>query len=118
MDDLAKLAYSKLARFQIALAVLIFASGVVARLLARLAGLEPVRRLLRRDHALFPARMIRALIARRMQAGPGAEREPRQKLILTFASHLHDRDLRRVRARPRTRLVVGADLRSCSSARR
>jgi protein-S-isoprenylcysteine O-methyltransferase Ste14 len=85
MDDLAKLAYSKLARFQIVLAAVIFApawsltywQGWLVWSLFGVCCVAFTHYFLKHD---------RALIARRMHAGPGAEREPRQKLILTFAS--------------------------------
>jgi protein-S-isoprenylcysteine O-methyltransferase Ste14 len=87
MDDLARTAYSKLARFQIALAVVIFApawslaywQGWLAWSLFLVCCVAITRYFLQHD---------RALIRRRMEAGPAAEREPRQKLILSFASVL------------------------------
>ena len=85
MDDLTRLAYSKLAKFQVALAVPIFApawslaywQGWLVWSLFGVCCVATTHYFLKHD---------RALIARRMHAGPGAEREPRQKLILTFAS--------------------------------
>lgn len=87
MDDLAKTAYRKLARFQIALALVIFLpawsltwwQGWVVWSLFGFCCVAITHYFLAHD---------RALIARRMHAGPTAEREPRQKLILTFASVL------------------------------
>jgi protein-S-isoprenylcysteine O-methyltransferase Ste14 len=87
MDDLARTAYRKLAKFQIALAVVIFApawslaywQGWITWALFLLCCVAITHYFLRHD---------RALIVRRMAAGPAAEREPRQRLILTFASAL------------------------------
>jgi protein-S-isoprenylcysteine O-methyltransferase Ste14 len=87
MDDLAKRAYAKLARFQIALGVLIFLpawslgywQGWLVWGLFLICCVAITQYFLSRDPAL---------IIRRMKAGPAAEREPRQKLILTFASVL------------------------------
>src|SRR4051812_45898806 len=84
-DDLAKRAFGGFARFQIALALMIFLpawslaywQGWTYWLLFGASCVVITLYFLRHD---------RALIARRMQAGPGAETEPRQKLILTFAS--------------------------------
>ena len=53
MDDLAKLAYSKLARFQIMLAVPIFAPAWSLAYWQGWLVWSAVRRLLRRVHALF-----------------------------------------------------------------
>ena len=85
MDDLAKLAYSKLARFQVALGAVIFLpawsliywQGWLTWGLFMICCVAITWYFLKHD---------RALIVRRMHAGPAAEREPRQKLILTFAS--------------------------------
>ena len=85
MDDLAKRALTGLARFQIALALMIFLpawsprywQGWIYWLLFGASCAFITLYFLRHD---------RALIARRMQAGPAAETEPRQKLILTVAS--------------------------------
>jgi protein-S-isoprenylcysteine O-methyltransferase Ste14 len=87
VDDLAKTAYAKLAKFQVALAVVIFApawslaywQGWLTWGLFLFCCVAITHYFLRHD---------RALIVRRMEAGPAAEREPRQKLILTFASVL------------------------------
>lgn len=84
-EDLAKRALAGLARFQIALALMIFLpawslaywQGWLYWVLFGAACLTITLYFLRHD---------RGLIERRMQAGPGAETEPRQKLILTFAS--------------------------------
>jgi protein-S-isoprenylcysteine O-methyltransferase Ste14 len=84
-DDLAKRAFAGFARFQIALALMIllpawslaYWQGWLYWLLFGAACVIITLYFLRHD---------RALIERRMQAGPGAETEPRQKLILTFAS--------------------------------
>jgi protein-S-isoprenylcysteine O-methyltransferase Ste14 len=85
MDDLAKRALTGLARFQIALALMIFLPAWSPRywqgwLYWLLFGASCVL------ITLYFLRHDRALIARRMQAGPAAETEPRQKLILTIAS--------------------------------
>jgi len=85
MDDLAKRALTGLARFQIALALMIvlpawsltYWQGWLYWLLFGASCVLITLYFLRHD---------RALIERRMQAGPAAETEPRQKLILTFAS--------------------------------
>ena len=85
MDDLARLAYSKLAKFQVTLALLIFVpawslaywQGWLVWALFGVCCVGFTHYFLQHD---------RALIARRMHSGPGAEREPRQKLIQTFAS--------------------------------
>ena len=84
-NDLAKRALAGLARFQIALALMIFLPAWSARywqgwLYWLLFGASCVL------ITLYFLRHDRALIARRMQAGPAAETEPRQKLILTVAS--------------------------------
>ena len=87
MDDLAKRAYARLARFQVTLAVLIFLpawslgywQGWAVWTLFAICCVVMTQYFLVHD---------RALIVRRMHAGPGAEREPRQKLIQTFASVL------------------------------
>src|ERR1700754_121748 len=87
MDDLARLAYSKLARFQIALALLIFLpawslaywQGWLVWSLFLVCCVAITRYFLQHD---------RALIARRMNAGPMAEHEPRQKLIQTVTAVL------------------------------
>jgi protein-S-isoprenylcysteine O-methyltransferase Ste14 len=84
-DDLAKRAFSGFAKFQIALALMIFLPAWSLRywqgwLYWLLFGASCV------VITLYFLRHDRALIERRMQAGPGAETEPRQKLILTFAS--------------------------------
>jgi protein-S-isoprenylcysteine O-methyltransferase Ste14 len=84
-DDLAKRAFSGFVKFQIALALMIFLpvwslaywQGWLYWLLFGASCVVITLYFLRHD---------RALIERRMQAGPGAETEPRQKLILTFAS--------------------------------
>jgi protein-S-isoprenylcysteine O-methyltransferase Ste14 len=85
MDDLARKAFAGLARFQIALGLMIFLpawslrywQGWLYWLVFGAACVMITAYFLAHD---------RALIARRMQAGPTAETEPRQKLILTFAS--------------------------------
>jgi len=85
MNDLAKRAFGGLARFQLALAAMIFLpawslaywQGLVYWLLFGVLCAATTLYFLRHD---------RALIERRMHAGPGAETEPRQKLILTIAS--------------------------------
>jgi protein-S-isoprenylcysteine O-methyltransferase Ste14 len=84
-DDLTKRAFAGFARFQIALALMIFLpawslhywQGWLYWLLFGAACVLITLYFLRHD---------RALIERRMQAGPGAETEPKQKLILKFAS--------------------------------
>jgi protein-S-isoprenylcysteine O-methyltransferase Ste14 len=85
MDDLAKRAFAGFARFQIALALMIFLPAWSPRywqgwLYWLLFGGSCVL------ITLYFLRHDRALIERRMQAGPGAETEPKQKLILKFAS--------------------------------
>lgn len=85
MDDLAKRALTGLARFQIALALMIFLPAWSPRywqgwLYWLLFGASCAL------ITLYFLRHDRALIERRMQAGPAAETEPRQKLILTVAS--------------------------------
>jgi protein-S-isoprenylcysteine O-methyltransferase Ste14 len=85
MDDLTKKVFAGLARFQVALGLMIFLpawsltywQGWLYWLLFGALCVAVTLYFLRHD---------RELIARRMQAGPGAETEPRQKLILTFAS--------------------------------
>jgi protein-S-isoprenylcysteine O-methyltransferase Ste14 len=85
MDDLAKRALTGFARFQIALALMIilpawtltYWQGWLYWLLFGASCIAITLYFLRHD---------RALIERRMQAGPTAETEPRQKLILTVAS--------------------------------
>jgi protein-S-isoprenylcysteine O-methyltransferase Ste14 len=84
-DDLTKRAFAGFARFQIALALMIFLpawslaywQGWLYWLLFGASCVVITLYFLRHD---------RALIERRMQAGPGAETEPKQKLILKFAS--------------------------------
>jgi protein-S-isoprenylcysteine O-methyltransferase Ste14 len=84
-DDLTKRAFAGFARFQIALALMIFLpawslhywQGWLYWLVFGAACVIITLYFLRHD---------RALIERRMQAGPGAETEPKQKLILKFAS--------------------------------
>src|SRR3954466_9335392 len=85
MDDLTKRALLGLAKFQLFLALVIFLpawsprywQGWLYWLIFGLACLVL---------SLYFARHDPALVARRMQAGPKAEKEPRQKLILTCAS--------------------------------
>ena len=85
MDDLKRRALGALARFQIALALIIFLpawslnywQGLVYWLLFGAACLLITLYFLRHDPAL---------VERRMNAGPGAETEPRQKLIMSAAS--------------------------------
>src|SRR4051812_17061279 len=85
MDDLAKRALLGLAKFQLFLALVIFLpvwslrywQGWLYWVISGLACLAL---------GLYFARHDPALVARRMQAGPKAEKEPRQKLILTCAS--------------------------------
>jgi protein-S-isoprenylcysteine O-methyltransferase Ste14 len=85
MDDLAKRSLSGLAKFQIALAAMIFLpawslaywQGLLYWLLFGASCLALSLYFLRHDPAL---------VARRMQAGPAAESEPQQKIIMTFAS--------------------------------
>ena len=87
MDELKRRAFAGLARFQIALALLLFLSawsptwwqGWLYWLLFGAACLVLTLYFLRHDPAL---------IARRLNAGPAAEPEPRQKLILGIASIL------------------------------
>jgi len=87
MDDLAKLAYTKLAKFQITLALLIFVpawsltywQGWLTWSLFLICCVATTQYFLKHD---------RALVVRRMNAGPAAEREPRQKLIQSFGSVL------------------------------
>ena len=82
MDDLGKRAFIGLLRFQIALAVMIFLpawslnywQGWLYWLLFG-ASLVVI--------TLYFLRYEPSLVERRMQAGPAAEREPRQKLIQT-----------------------------------
>jgi protein-S-isoprenylcysteine O-methyltransferase Ste14 len=84
MDDLKRRALIGLARFQIALALIIFLpawslaywQGLLYWLVFGAALLVIALYFLRHDPAL---------VARRMDAGPGAESEPRQKLIMWFA---------------------------------
>ena len=87
MDDLARRAYTKLTRFQITLAVLIF---LPAWSLAYWQGWLVWALFLVCCVAITQYFLVhdRALIERRMDSGPGAEREPRQKLIQTFSSLL------------------------------
>src|SRR3954453_1335116 len=85
MDDLTKRVLLGLAKFQLFLALVIFLPAwserywqgclywLVFGLLCLVLG-------------LYFTRHDPALVARRMQAGPKAEKEPRQKLILTCAS--------------------------------
>jgi len=85
MDDLTKRALLGLAKFQLLLAPVIFLpvwslrywQGWLYWVIFGLACLAL---------GLYFARHDPALVARRMQAGPKAEKEPRQKLILTCAS--------------------------------
>ena len=85
MDDLSKRALKSLARFQIALALIIFTPawsltywrGWLYWFLFGAACFALTVYFLRRDPAL---------IERRMKAGPGAEKEPRQRMIMTAAS--------------------------------
>jgi hypothetical protein len=84
MNDLARRALTGLARFQIALAVMLFLpawsltywQGWLYWLLfgASMAAIT-----------LYFLSYEPSLVARRMRAGPAAEKEPRQKLIQTFA---------------------------------
>jgi protein-S-isoprenylcysteine O-methyltransferase Ste14 len=84
MSDLGRRALMGLARFQIALAVMIllpawslaYWQGWLYWLLFGACLVTITLYFLRHDPSL---------VARRMRAGPTAEREPRQKLILTFA---------------------------------
>ena len=85
MDDLGRRSLTGLAKFQIALAAMIFLpawsltywQGLIYWVLFGAACLVLSLYFLRHDPAL---------VARRMRAGPGAESEPRQKIIMTFAS--------------------------------
>lgn len=85
MDDLTRRALGGLAKFQVFLALLIFLpawsltywQGLLYWLLF---GVECVA------ITLYFLRHDRALVERRMHAGPGAEKEARQKLILWIAS--------------------------------
>jgi protein-S-isoprenylcysteine O-methyltransferase Ste14 len=85
MDDLAWRALTGLLKFQIALALLIFGPALTLNfwqgwlywclmLVISLAG------------SLYFLKADPALVARRLNAGPTAEREPRQKLIQSVAS--------------------------------
>ena len=84
MDNLARRAVTGLIQFQVALAAIIFLpawsltywQGLIYWLLFGAWCVVTTVYFLRHD---------RPLIERRMQAGPGAEREPRQKLIMTIA---------------------------------
>jgi protein-S-isoprenylcysteine O-methyltransferase Ste14 len=85
MDDLSKRALTGLARFQVALALIIFLpawsltywQGWLYWFLFGAACFALTLYFLRHDPSL---------VERRMKAGPGAETEPRQKLIMTVAS--------------------------------
>jgi protein-S-isoprenylcysteine O-methyltransferase Ste14 len=85
MDDLTRRALTGLARFQIALAAMIFLpawsltywQGWLYWFLFGAACTGTTLYFVRNDPAL---------VARRMEAGPTAEREPTQKIILWFAS--------------------------------
>src|SRR3954466_15949235 len=85
MDDLTKLTLAGLAKFQLFLALVIFLpawslrywQGWLYWLIFGLACLVLGLHFVRHDPAL---------VARRIKAGPKAEKEPRQKLILTCAS--------------------------------
>jgi protein-S-isoprenylcysteine O-methyltransferase Ste14 len=85
MDNLSKRALKGLARFQVALALFIFLpawsltywQGWLYWFLFGAACLVITLYFLRHDPSL---------VERRMKAGPGAESEPRQKLIMTVAS--------------------------------
>jgi len=85
MDDLFKRALKGLARFQIALAMIIFLpawslaywQGWLYWMLFGAACFALTLYFLRHDPSL---------VERRMKAGPRAESEPRQKLIMTIAS--------------------------------
>lgn len=85
MDDLAKRSLTALAQFQLALALMIFLpawsltywQGLVYWLFFGAACLALSLYFLRHD---------RALVERRMHAGPMAETDPTQKIIMTFAS--------------------------------
>ena len=85
MDDLTRRMFAGLAKFQLFLALVIFLSAwslrywqgwlywLIFGLLCFVLG-------------FYFARNDPALVARRMEAGPKAEKEPRQKLILACAS--------------------------------
>jgi protein-S-isoprenylcysteine O-methyltransferase Ste14 len=84
MDDLRRRALIGLARFQVALALIIFLpawslywQGLLYWLLFGAACLAIT---------LYFLRHTPMLVERRMSAGPGAEREPRQKMIMSLAS--------------------------------
>ncbi|MGB9365216.1 MAG: isoprenylcysteine carboxylmethyltransferase family protein [Xanthobacteraceae bacterium] len=85
MDDLSTRALKGLARFQVALALIIFLpawsltywQGWLYWFLFGTACFALTLYFLRHDPSL---------VERRMNAGPGAETEPRQKLIMTVAS--------------------------------
>jgi protein-S-isoprenylcysteine O-methyltransferase Ste14 len=85
MDDLTRRALAGLARFQVALAAIIFVpawsltywQGLVYWLLFGAACLAIT---------LYFLRHAPMLVERRMSAGPGAESEPRQKTIMSLAS--------------------------------
>jgi protein-S-isoprenylcysteine O-methyltransferase Ste14 len=84
MDDLARRAFTGLARFQIALAVMLFLPAWSLAywqgwLYWCLFGASLV------IITLYFLRREPSLVERRMRAGPAAEKEPRQKLIQTFA---------------------------------
>jgi protein-S-isoprenylcysteine O-methyltransferase Ste14 len=84
MDDLARRAFTGLARFQIALAVMLFLPAWSLTywqgwLYWCLFGASLV------IITLYFLRHEPSLVERRMRAGPAAEKEPRQKLIQTFA---------------------------------
>jgi protein-S-isoprenylcysteine O-methyltransferase Ste14 len=84
MSDLAKGALSGLAKFQVALAIMIFLPAWSLTywhgwLYWVLFGASLV------VITLYFLRYEPSLVARRMRAGPGAEKEPRQKLIQSFA---------------------------------
>src|SRR3954464_9707256 len=84
-DDLTKLTLAGLAKFQLFLALVIFLpawslrywQGWLYWLIFGMAGFVL---------GLYFVRHDPGLVARRMQAGPKAEKEPRQKLILSCAS--------------------------------
>jgi protein-S-isoprenylcysteine O-methyltransferase Ste14 len=85
MDDLTKRTLSGLAKFQLFLALVIFLPAWSLRywqgwLYWLIFGLVCFAL------GLYFARHDPALVARRMEAGPKAEKEPRQKLILQCAS--------------------------------
>src|SRR5690242_20489116 len=85
MDDLTRRALSGLARFQAALALMIFLpawslaywQGLLYWILFGAACVGVTLYFVRNDPAL---------VERRMRAGPTAESEPTQKIILWFAS--------------------------------